>query len=206
MEVSKEEKDKIIEKQISMYANDKVRQKKTKQRENYRQQDILEIKKLGQFTSLICLGARDDSEVLSFINNGFESRGLDIAVESTLIHKRDLLTLENYDMFDVCFCSHVLEHVYDPEKAFKVLRSITKSLIWIILPICEKGKIQPTIKHPTIYEIMKKVRGNEIFLEKEKNIKIWKDFNCLEPYEIVYGKFRKGVTEKNEVVFGLKLL
>jgi len=199
-------KDKIIDNQKNMFSNDLKRQKRTSLRENYRDEDINIIKKLGNYKSVICIGARHDSEVKSFLNFGYSVKAIDIAVESELIERKDITDLEGNETFDITFCSHVLEHVYDPLKVLRIIRTITKKIVWIILPICPSNKKGPTIKHPTLYEIMKNVRDEDIFSNKEIYKEIWNDFNELEPYEILYGKFRPGITDKYEVVFALNHL
>ena len=194
-------KNKVTEYQINLNDDDNRRQS-TMKRELRRIEDIYHIKNFFPFsTSILCIGARDDSEVKTFINSGFKAKGIDICTQTDLIMKLDVEELSPAftGYFDVVYCSHVLEHVPNPIVAMKAIRSVAKHGVFIILPIVDRP---PDIEHPTVFEIMRK---NPV--TNYKNYPdAWNDFSAFQPYVVPYNCYRNAITEEYEIAFIMKFL
>ena len=181
--------------------DDIIRREMTSKRELRRLEDIEHIKHIHpKAKTVLCIGARDNSEVLTFINAGYNVTGIDVCIESSLITKMDMAELSpEFGKFDIIYCSHVLEHVLDPEKTFKAINSVATGIIFITLPIVDRP---PDIEHPTVYEIMK--------YEPSTNFKnfpqAWQDFVSFQPFKLKYNCYRNALTEDYEVAFILKLM
>lgn len=192
------EKDKVLKYQERLN-NTQNRRNSTMARELRRVEDIIHIKNmLPEAIKVLCIGARDDSEIQSFINAGFDAKGIDICNETSLITKMDMAELTpDFGVFDVVYCSHTLEHVIDPMKVMKAIRSVVRQAVFIILPIVNRA---PDIEHPTVYDIM---RHNP-----ETNFKnypqAFEDFKAFHPFKIIYNCYRNGFTEDYEIAFILK--
>jgi len=191
-------KEKIIKYQIKL--NDDVnRRALTSQRDLRRTEDSIHIKyHFPKANTILCIGARDDSEVLSFIKQGFLAEGIDVSNETQLITRKDISELDNNIQYDIVYCSHVLEHISDPSVALHQIRKISRMGVFIILPI-DNGN--PNIEHPTIYDIMK-YKPEKHF---NQTISAWNDFDLLQPYEMVYNCYRRGLTEDYEIAALFKL-
>lgn len=181
--------------------DDRNRRDSTMGRELRRIEDIVHIERwFPQATKVLCIGARDDSEVQTFINHGWDAKGIDICTQTDLITKMDVASLnEDFGVFDVVYCSHVLEHVIDPIKTMKAIRSVTIDGIFIILPIVDRP---PDIEHPTVYEIMRhnpETRFNNF-------PQAWEDFAPFNPCSVRYNCYRNGFTEDYEIAFMLEVL
>ena len=126
------------------------RKNHTKNKENIRIQHVKLIKR-PYIKRILCIGARDDSEVLSFKNAGFYAIGIDVTPESKYIEKLDAHKM-NYEEneFDFVYASHVLEHLYDPELVMKKIRKISQYGIFIILPITPV----PGPSHPVNFDMI----------------------------------------------------
>ncbi len=200
MDISKKfEKDKVLNYQTDL--NDNVdRRLMTAQRELRRIEDIVHIKNICPCgTTVLCIGARDDSEVETFLKEGYTVSAIDVCIETQLIKKMDMSELTpEFGIYDIVYCSHVLEHVMDPVKTMKAIKSVTRDIIFIILPIVDR---RPDIEHPTVYEIMKH--------NPETNFKdypqAWDDFSPLQPFKVRYNCYRNALTEEYEVAFALEL-
>lgn len=191
-------KDKVLKYQERLN-NSQNRRDSTMSRELRRVEDAVHIKHFfPNAKTILCIGSRDDSEVKTFNNAGFNAIGIDICTETSLITKMDMAELsENFGVFDVVYCSHTLEHVVDPIKVMKAIKSVTTQGIFIILPIVDRD---PDIEHPTVYEIMK--------YNPETKFKdfpqAFEDFRIFHPFKVVYNCYRNGFTEDYEVAFILK--
>ncbi len=182
--------------------NNPNRRLMTTQRELRRIEDIVHIKNLctANNNRVLCIGARDDSEVQTFKNAGYYVSAIDVCIETELIMKRDVAELNplEFGTFDIIYCSHVLEHVVDPEKTLKAIRSVARNIIFIILPIVDR---KPDVEHPTVYEIMK-------YKPETKFKDFWQayeDFKFLQPFIVKYNCYRNALTEEYEVAFILQL-
>ncbi|HUU87781.1 MAG TPA: methyltransferase domain-containing protein [Candidatus Glassbacteria bacterium] len=193
-------KNEVLEYQINLNDNH-VRRNSTHQRYLRRVEDIIHIRHYCPAAmSVLCVGARDDSEVQTFIDHGFNAKGIDICKESKLITKMDMAELSpKFGTFDIAYCSHVLEHVIDPMVVFKAIRSVTDQAMFVTLPIVDRS---PDIEHPTVYEIMKQ---NPVTNFKN-HPDAWRDFIPLEPFQIVYNCYRNGATEEYEIAFIMRLV
>jgi len=201
MDISKEfEKSEVLEYQIDLN-DDANRRSMTAKRELRRIEDIVHIRHLKRNAKkVLCIGARDDSELQTFLDAGFdEVAGIDIATHTDMIERMDMAELTpEFGTFDVIYCSHVLEHVIDPVETLRAIKSVARDLIFIILPIVNR---RPDIEHPTVYEIMK--YGPET---KFKDFpQAWVDFAVLGQFDIVYNCYRNALTEEYEVAFILRL-
>jgi len=201
MDVAKDfEKSEVLKYQTELN-DDSNRRLMTAKRDLRRAEDIIHIRHLSpKSKSVLCIGARDDSEVLSFVKCGYSVIAIDICTETELITKRDMSELnpKEFGKFDVIYCSHVLEHIVDPIKTLKSIKSVAKDLLFVILPIVDRT---PDIEHPTVYEIMKH--------HPDTNFKdfpqAWEDFVALAPFELCSKWYRNGLSEEYEVAFVLRL-
>jgi SAM-dependent methyltransferase len=205
MEIGNFDPKDVISSQVEKHSSQKKKMWTIK-RNKLRERDIDYIKKFfPNAKSILCVGARDDSEVKNFIKHGYNAIGIDIANESKFIKKIDIHKMDKYfkeDEFDLIYASHVLEHVYDFQKVFDNIKRIVKHGIIILLPL---GWDHPKKDHIIIFEIMRIKKENpDIFKLPTKYEKIWNDFNSLNPYKILFGEFRKGINER-ETMFILKL-
>lgn len=196
-----EDKSNVLEYQRNLNDNFN-RRNSTAQRELRRIEDIIHIKHNFPYaTSILCIGARDDSEVMTFINKGFEARGIDVCTETSLITRKDVSDLDpDIDgKYDIVYCSHVLEHLSDPVESMLAIRRVAKQGVFIILPIVDRA---PDIEHPTVYEIMKYTPVTNY----KNQPSAWDDFAPFQPYLVPYNCYRNAITEPYEIAFILKLL
>lgn len=123
----------------------------TEVKEKNRRQHIKLIKENPHIKRIICIGARDDSEVLSFRNAGFYAIGIDVTPESRYVEKLDAHKM-NYEEneFDFVYASHVLEHLYDSKLVMTKIRKISKYGVFVILPIDARARSG----HPTNFDMM----------------------------------------------------
>ena len=197
---TKFKKEEVLEYQTQLNDNH-LRRNSTFQRELRRVEDIIHIRHyFPTAISVLCVGARDDSEVQTFINHGFDAKGIDICRESKLVKQMDVAQLSpEFGTFDILYCSHVLEHIMDAQYVLPKLRSIANQGIFVILPIVDRV---PDIEHPTVYEIMKHTPVTNY----KNQIDAWRDFIDLEPYKLVYNCYRNALTEEYEIAFAMRLI
>jgi len=123
----------------------------TKGKEKIRMRHIELIKKNSNIKKILCIGARDDSEVLSFINAGFNAIGIDVVPPSPHITQLDAHKMEyEENHFDFVYSAHTFEHFYDPVLVMKKVRKISKYGIFLVLPIVRNSNNA----NPTNFEIM----------------------------------------------------
>jgi len=102
--------------------------------------------------SILCIGARDDSEVLSFIKAGFYAIGIDVTPESIYVREMDAHKMTfGKNTFDFIYASHILEHLHNPLFVMHRIKEISKHGVFIVLPIVKN----PGRGHPTMFNIMK---------------------------------------------------
>jgi SAM-dependent methyltransferase len=133
---------------------------------------------------ILCVGSRDDSEVLSFISEGFYAEGIDIICSTEFIKQRDAHNIEKdfqRDQFDLVFSSHSLEHMWDAVAVMRGFRYVAKYGALIILPTCGKVKYD----HPTIFDVMENPPESFSDLTGE-SIEIMSDFRPLTPYKLLH--------------------
>ena len=145
MDLTKINKNDFINAEIAKHS---ARKEKTYHKETDGKRHINLISQKAR--SILCIGARDDSEVLSFINAGFEAVGIDLFEETEYIKQIDAHEMD-FDEFDFIYASHILEHLYDPQVVMKKIRKISKYGVFVILPIHKQRK--PS--HPAHFDIMK---------------------------------------------------
>ena len=194
-EIKKED---VLEYQVQLN-DDEHRRNATMSRELRRIEDIVHIKNFfPEAKTILCIGSRDDSEVRTFINAGFDAHGIDICTESPLITRMDMAELnDSFGVFDVVYCSHTLEHVADPIKVMKAIKSVARHGIFIILPIVDRA---PDIEHPTVYEIMKHNPETKF----KDYPQAFDDFRPFMPFYVPYCCYRNALTEEYEIAFILK--
>ena len=153
----------------------------TRDKENQRQRHIKLIKENIPVSKILCIGARDNSEVSSFIKTGFAAIGIDVTPESELVMKKDAHEI-NYaeNAYDFVYASHVLEHLHDPFRVMQKIRKISKFGVFVILPITDKLRAG----HPAIFDIMG---------DPSDKFTAYQDFELLEPYKIIH--YKKARTE-----------
>ena len=175
------DKSDVLEYQIGLN-DDPNRRASTARRELRRIEDIVHIKHVcPDGTRVLCIGARDNSEVQSFIDAGYYVSAIDVCTETDLIMRRDMAELNPIDngTFDIIYCSHVLEHVVDARETLKAIRSVARDIVFIILPIVDRA---PDIEHPTVYEVMK-YKPESKFKDYPQ---AFEDFNILKPFVVEY--------------------
>ena len=155
--------------------------------------------------SILCVGARIDHEVLTFINNGFSATGIDIAYESGLVKKvdaHDMMECFEENQFDIVYSSHSLEHMHDAELVLENIKKVSKNGVFITLPC--KSKLYKS--HCSVFDLMVETEeGSSIgdagdLIERKE---LLEDFKNLKPYDILYYKKRMTSPGKYEfdVVF-----
>lgn len=206
MEISDFCSEEILEYQIRKNTN--RGQKLTRERNKIRNMDISLIKEFfPELKSVLCIGCRLRYEVKSFIKHGYDTIGIDVTNKCDLIKEIDAHKMDDFfeaNQFDLSYMSHSLEHMYNALKVMENIRKISKEGTMITLPL---GKGNPTLKHPTVFNIMEIDKEDKnIFLKPKKFKDIWSDFDTLQPFKILYGNFRKGINKKvpREAYFILK--
>lgn len=116
---------------------------------------------------ILCVGARDASEVLAFRTAGYDAIGIDLYTsDQTIIKVIDMQEMTNYfneNEFDVVFSCHSLEHAYDPIRVLKSIRRVAAQGCFLILPtLCN-----PTGKDPIVYDFMDVIKND---VDKAKEI------------------------------------
>lgn len=199
MDVSKDfEKSEVLKYQTDLN-DDTDRRVMTYKRELRRIEDVIHIGHYCDGDKALCIGSRDNSEPTTFLNAGYNVTAIDVCTETDLITKMDMADLSpDIGTFDVIYCSHVLEHVMDPVKTLKAIKSVARNIIFIILPIVDR---QPDIEHPTVYDIMKHPPSTGF----KNHPQAWDDFQPLQPFRVKYNCYRNGLTEDYEVAFMLQL-
>lgn len=154
------EHSRYIESQIRRHS---CRQRLTKDREKFRQRDILDLKRLSPSTkSVLCVGARHESEVESFINTGFDAIGIDVVpCASKLVHRLDMHDLLNefgQDSWDVVFSSHSLEHARNSIDVLRQMISVARLGVYLILPVMNS----PTESDCSVFSFMENEESSDV--------------------------------------------
>ncbi len=115
-------------------------------------------KSLPTRVDIIDIGCREGSAVAVFDSHDAVSRivGIDIVPEFVL--EADLGRAEIYEMdvhdlkftdgeFHWAFCSHVLEHCYDMDKAVAEIRRVASIGLFLVLPLEEGGQFGDNSSH-----------------------------------------------------------
>ena len=174
--------------QISKHSRPEIVQRTVNKAKN-RAKNIEIINNLNYINSILCIGARHNSEIQSFILSGYYCIGIDIATKTNLILRVDAHEIDTHSMsFDLVYASHSLEHMHDPVKVLKNIRKIARVGLFAILPITSILKSG----HPVIFDIM--ANPPDVYTGDP-------DFKVLEPYEIAhYEKNNEEIT----VLFNFK--
>ena len=132
---------------------------------------------------ILCIGCRNDIEILSFQKMGFHASGIDVnQSEFKCIEQVDAHVLhEHYseDSFDLVYASHSLEHMHDVNSVLKGIKKISRFGAWLTLPYDNR----PSKLHPSILQIMKDKNFNPM---QDNDASKMKDFLALEKYQVVH--------------------
>jgi len=93
-------------------------------------------------STVLCLGARDDSEVRTFINNGYEAMGIDL-FETEWITECDMSRIYEHPVlkdakFDIVIALEALEHCLDFDGLLRGLRLVCAGYFVCMLPILDE--------------------------------------------------------------------
>lgn len=124
-------------------------------------QYIEEIKNnFSNAKKIICVGARDISEVNALRIAGYDAIGIDLfSSNHDVIKILDMHNLEeNFEEneFDIVYACHSLEHSYDPEKVLNGFKKISKIGAFIVLPFLKNEHL----KDPISFRFMKEYNAN----------------------------------------------
>lgn len=108
--------------------------------------------------SILCVGARDVSEVLNFRNAGFDAIGIDLFSSNVdivkIVDMHQIADFFSENQFDLVFSCHSLEHSFDPIVVLEAMKKVSTTGCFLILPNCK----DPTGKDPTVFEFMSRVK------------------------------------------------
>jgi len=95
--------------------------------------------------TVLCVGARDDAEVATFINNGYEAMGIDL-FETKLITECDMARIYEHPTlkdarFDIVVAIEALEHCLDFEGLVRGLRLVCTGYFVCMFPLIEQTTI-----------------------------------------------------------------
>ena len=127
--------------------------------------------------NILCVGARDSSEVFFFREKGLNAIGIDLfsADQSTIkvldMHMMGETFGENE--FDIVFACHSLEHSANPEMVLNAMRKISKYGAFIVLPLHEA----PHKKDPVVFDFMEKAGDAGDTLVTEDDVQ--RDFELI---------------------------
>ncbi len=215
METWKGDTAEVIKSEMERHSTSK-KQQLTVNRKKYRLEDIEQIKvNFPDVKTILCIGCRHDSEVKDFIDNGYDTIGIDVAYESKLIKRIDAHELAlHFNQFDFVYTSHSLEHMHDPKLVMNHIFMLKPQGVFITLPFQRKhqGSI---LKHATLFEIMKVDNISaplDIIIESQReyftnpNHPVWKDFSSLGQFDLIHHKYRQqGNIKEKEVAMLLRL-
>ena len=160
--------------------------KVTIDREKERQTHIKLIKeKTPDIKNILFLGARHDSEILSFIDNGFTSKGIDCCIETQHIIQGDATNLEDYfakNEFDLVYACLSLEHMYDINKTLAGIKKISKRGLFAVLPLTRTT----SRGHPTCFSVMEKQ-------PKTLDDECLKDFDIFKPLTVEHYSINENI-------------
>ena len=133
---------------------------------------------------VLCVGARDVSEVQAFRDHGYEAIGIDLfSDDETTVRILDMHNLKSdfsENEFDLVYSCHSLEHSYDPEKVMQGFEYVSKMGAFIVLPF----HIDADHKDPLVLPFMKvggrpKQDGDKATVTDVTFQMVQKDFNDL---------------------------
>lgn len=165
-------------------------------RHDKRIRDIKNIKsvfKNDSIKSVLCIGARDDSEVEDFKEYFENCIGIDILNQTSNILKIDAHEIKNFfseKEYDLVYASHSLEHMVDPEIVMEGIRYVSKFGCFITLPAFD----QLYKSHCSLFDISEYVFNHEVTskedvfnnITKEENSYLFDDFSSFGNYSIEY--------------------
>ncbi len=92
--------------------------------------------------TVLCLGSRDDSEVQSFLDNGYDAMGIDL-YKTKLITKCDMARIYGHPIlkfkkFDIVIAIEALEHCLDFDGLVRGLRLVCTGYFVCMFPILDE--------------------------------------------------------------------
>ena len=115
---------------------------------------IMDDFKEFEIKKILCVGARDVSEVIFFRNKGIDAIGIDLfSTDQSVIKPMDMHVMGdsfNENEFDIIFACHSLEHCVDPDVVLTAMRKISKYGVFVVLPLHES----PHKKDPIVFDFM----------------------------------------------------
>jgi hypothetical protein len=164
---------------------------RTQRREIDRIADIEHIRKyFPSSTSVLCVGARHESELNTFISRGFDARGFDLYSTSPKIEICDMHDMnKKYEpkSVDIVFMSHSLEHSIKPVEVLHQAAQIATMAVYFVLPVISS----PTIKDPSVLPFMRNIDPNvleQFFIDNKI------------PLKSLYFDTRNKDTNKEEII------
>lgn len=156
-------------------------------------QNIKNIFKNKSIKNILCIGARDDSEVKDFKKYFENCIGIDIVRQSSNILKIDAHEIkQNFseNEYDFVYASHSLEHMVDPEIVMEGIRYVSKFGCFVTLPSFD----QLYKSHCSLFDISEYIFNHKVTstedvfknITKEENSYLFDDFSSFGKYSIEY--------------------
>lgn len=142
-------------------------------------------------SKILCIGAREGTEVSEFTKRGFDAVGIDL-VESDKVMKMDMHDMSFEDSrFSLVFACHSLEHSYDLHKALSEINRVLKARGALVLEVPLKFKNNKKIGDKIIYDLEPRFSGDvdNYDLMHRKNLIV--ELNKHGAYEQIWFKVRK---------------
>ena len=135
---------KSYEQYLAMQRNyARIRKTRTIKRDKRRQWVIDNIRSHGiEGKTVLCLGSRDDSEVQSFIDNGYDAMGIDL-FKTKLITECDMARIYEHPTlkdarFDIVIALEALEHCLDFDGLVRGLQLVCAGYFVCMFPILDE--------------------------------------------------------------------
>jgi len=124
---------------------------------------IQNIKKIfPNAKKILCVGARDVSEVYAFKIAGYDSLGIDLFSTNTHIIRpmdmHNMATQFQEKSFDVVFSSHSLEHTFNPEHVLQSMKKVAAMGCYLVLP----NHWVPSDRDPAVLDFMEKIENDPV--------------------------------------------
>lgn len=184
------------------------KQEGTKGRAKKRVEYIKLLKKhFPKAKKLLCIGARNDHEVKSFINAGYDAIGIDVCQATKHVRQIDAHEIENVfkkNQFDIAFGCHSFEHFHDPHKVFRGINKCVSQGLFFIVPLGDAAHVSED--HACIYDLMQVPDRSLEILHKQPELLT--DFAPLGQFDVLHCRdnWKYGNRNDGEVEMILKFL
>ena len=141
----------------------------------------------SQVKSILSVGSRDDAEVLSFIEQGFDCTGIDIE-DQKHIKKIDAHQLDqhfDHNSFDLVYANNSLEHMQDLSLVLKNIKKVAKLGLLCQLP-CHTDDKTFGANHCSYVELTRHKDNWKRTLSELTGTDLLEDFKPLENYQVIY--------------------